>query len=178
MIIERNHFDIPPMKNGAVVDITDIVTTAFENAVLQNLGNSVKVTFSTSVPKDSQFYPLDRNVPQYLYPHLSEFVRTGTASTELRNFIAQVITVQANNVIQRVQASGHPCLEFHPSCTQTRRPVRYTHSCVGTMTVSLSRQKPLSVYSLRSRKLLKQCGSSVRIIKRSLRGPFSFDIPQ
>lgn len=112
---ERNDFDIPPMKNGAVVDITDIVTTAFENAILQNLGNSVKVTFSKSVPNDSQFYPLDRNVPQYLYPHLSEFVRTGTASTELRNFIAQVITVQANNVIQRVQASGHSCLEFHPA---------------------------------------------------------------
>lgn len=112
---ERNDFDIPPMKIGDFVDITDNVTAAFESTVLQNLGSWVKVTLSKSVPGDSQFYPLDRNVPQYLYPHLSEFVRTGAASTELRNFIAQVITVQANNLIQRVKASGHSCLEFHPA---------------------------------------------------------------
>lgn len=112
---ERNDFDIPALKNGAFIDITDMVKDAFSKVVLKGLGNSVEVIFSRNVPEDSHFYPLDRKIPQYLYPHLSEFVRSGTASTELRDFIAQVVTVQAKNVVQKVQQSGLKGLEFHPA---------------------------------------------------------------
>ena len=112
---QRNDFDIPPMKDSEVLDITALVTTSFQNALLSGLGNSVEVTYSKSVTDDSKFFPLDRTIPQYLYPHLAEFVRTRTASTELRNFIAEVITVQVRNVVQRVQESGRSALEFQPA---------------------------------------------------------------
>lgn len=112
---ERNDFDIPALKEGGFVDITGLVTEGFEKAVLNTLGDSVTVTFSEKVAEESKFYPLDRKVPQSLYPDLSEFVRTGTASTELRNFIAKVISVQATNVVQQVQATGHKGIEFNPA---------------------------------------------------------------
>lgn len=112
---QRNDFDIPAMKNGAVVDITAIVSRAFEKDVLAALRNSVKFLFSASIHGDSKFYTLDRNVPQSLYPDLAEFVRTGEQSVDLRKFIDQVIAVQTENIILRVREAKKSCLEFNPS---------------------------------------------------------------
>lgn len=125
---ERNDYDVPALTDGAFVDITDMVVQGFDKALTQGLGNSVSESFVDRVPEDSKFFPLDRKIPQYLYPDLSEFVRSGCASTDLRNFISQIITVQAKNVVTQALTSGHTAIEFHPAdlvtyANTTARPI-------------------------------------------------------
>ena len=112
---ERNNFDFPALKDNASLDISAMVTGAFEKGIVKGLGNSVGVSFGSVVTEDSKFFPLDRQVPEHLYPDVAEFVRTHEASTELRNFIARIISVQVANLVKVVLESGHKAIEFHPA---------------------------------------------------------------
>lgn len=112
---ERNNFDFPALKDNSSLDISAMVVGAFEKGLIQGLGNSVETSFGKVVTEDSKFFPLDRKVPEYLYPDVAEFVRTNVASTDLRNFIAKIITVQVSNVVRLTLESGHNAIEFHPA---------------------------------------------------------------
>lgn len=125
---QRNDFDMPALEDHSNIELTDMVTAAFLKGVQEGLKGTVDVSYGKVVTEDSKFYPIDRRVPEYLYPDLAEFVRTKQASTDLRNFIAKIISVQVGNFVSVVLQSGKRAVEFHPAdtinhCNTTALPV-------------------------------------------------------
>lgn len=125
---QRNDFDMPALEDHSTIELTDMVTAAFQKGMQDGLKDTIDVSYGKVVTEDSKFYPIDRKVPEYLYPDLAEFVRTKKASTDLRNFIAQIISVQVSNFVTVVLQSGKRSVEFHPAdtvqhCNTTALPV-------------------------------------------------------
>lgn len=113
---ERNWFNESGVEEGKLVDITELFEKDYNRSLVSWQGAAgVEFDISSATEYPAFFCPLDRKVPKGLFKDVVNLIRYDKLSPELLYLIEEVLDVQKENLMRRMEQANPSKVTFYPA---------------------------------------------------------------